>query len=90
MIAYSLIVSGVVQGVGFRHYTREKAAELYVYGTVRNLANGTVAIHVEGEEAQMQKFLTWCHTGPSSASVTKLDYSQTSILGHSSFDIIRL
>lgn len=90
MIAYELVVSGVVQGVGFRHYTREQAELLGVHGTVRNLADGRVKIHVEGEDELIRKFIEWCHSGPPTATVSKLEYSPSKVGGFSTFDILRV
>ena len=90
MKALEIIVSGVVQGVGFRHYTREEALKIGVSGTVKNLPDGTVKILVEGPQVAVTNFLDWCHQGPASAIVTQLNYSEIEPSGFSTFDIIRL
>lgn len=90
MKALEIIVSGVVQGVGFRHYTREAALQIGVSGTVKNLPDGTVKILVEGPQATVTQFLDWCHQGPQSATVTQLTYSEIELSGFSNFNIIRL
>lgn len=89
MIAYNIIVTGVVQGVGFRHYCRACARELGVCGTVENLTDGSVEIHVEGIKEEVLKFLEWCHTGPTSATVNQLHYKVLETRGLVSFDILR-
>lgn len=68
-----VFVSGRVQGVWFRGYTQEQAQELAVTGWVRNLWDGRVEAVFEGEEAAVQQMVDWCHTGPPSARVTKVD-----------------
>jgi acylphosphatase len=66
------IVSGKVQGVGFRMSTRAKAEKLGVYGTVRNLSNGDVEIVAAGETKQVDALLDWAKSGPPSAVVNDL------------------
>lgn len=88
-VAFSIVVTGVVQGVGFRYFTRQQAQKLGINGTVQNKADGSVLIHVEGEEPIVHKFLAWCHNGPDTASVDKLEYRPALSKGSTSFEIIR-
>ena len=48
-------VVGKVQGVFFRASTREVAEKLGISGTVRNLPNGSVLIHAEGSQSQLDQ-----------------------------------
>lgn len=57
MPQYHMIVSGKVQGVGFRYYMQMAAAKHNVYGWVKNGDNDTVEIVAEGEKDTLQKFL---------------------------------
>lgn len=57
MLSLQIIYSGEVQGVGFRRHTASIAKHHSVYGFVRNLSDGTVELRVEGEEAEVQRFL---------------------------------
>jgi acylphosphatase len=50
-------VQGFVQGVGFRWWTRSKARELGLVGTVRNLDDGRVAVVAEGDRSTCQALL---------------------------------
>ena len=63
------IVSGKVQGVGFRMYTRTQARQLGVCGYVRNLRDGNVEIIAEGKAAKVDALLEWAKFGPPSAVV---------------------
>lgn len=68
-----LFISGRVQGVFFRSNTRKKAMELGLGGWVRNLNDGRVEAVFEGEESSIEKVITWCHQGPSYASVDDVE-----------------
>jgi acylphosphatase len=63
------IITGRVQGVAFRWYTRETAVGLGVTGWVRNLPDGSVELTAEGNREQLEDLLAWCRQGPSMASV---------------------
>jgi acylphosphatase len=52
-----LIVSGRVQGVGFRYSTQSVAIELGLTGWVRNQSDGTVEIQVEGKKEKIEQFI---------------------------------
>lgn len=51
------IVSGVVQGVGFRFFTRHLAERYGLNGYVRNRADGAVELEAEGPEEAISAFL---------------------------------
>ncbi|MGA2430762.1 MAG: carbamoyltransferase HypF [Candidatus Acidiferrum sp.] len=65
--AYSIKVSGVVQGVGFRPFVYRLARANGLNGWVLNAAEG-VEIHLEGEAGPLQSFLTEMKTSPPQAS----------------------
>ena len=69
---YSAIVTGTVQGVGFRYYTVRAASKYRVYGWVRNKSDGTVQLECEGPEENVNNFLNWLETGPPSARVLEV------------------
>ena len=50
-------VEGLVQGVGFRWWTRSRALELGLVGSARNLHDGRVAVVAEGDRAACQALL---------------------------------
>ncbi len=89
MRALEIIVSGRVQGVGFRHYTKKEADRLGVVGTIKNLMDGTVEINAEAKESILLIFLEWCHHGPSTSKVSKLEYRYIEIQSYGEFVIIR-
>lgn len=59
-----MLVSGMVQGVGFRVTTQMKAAEMGVNGWVKNLADGRVEIEAEAEVETLYKFIDLIKKGP--------------------------
>ena len=58
-------VHGRVQGVSFRDTAVTAAKSLGLTGWVRNLRDGRVESVAEGPRASVERFLTWCHQGPS-------------------------
>ncbi|MBN2096693.1 acylphosphatase [Candidatus Peregrinibacteria bacterium] len=73
MIRVHLTISGRVQGVFFRAHTQEKAEELGVKGWVANEADGTVSVVAEGPENKVNNLVDWCHGGPSTSQVEKVE-----------------
>lgn len=67
-----LIVSGRVQGVGFRFSAYDEAKDLALAGWVRNLAGGEVEIVAEGKQEGLRILAAWAHLGPPSAHVTEV------------------
>lgn len=68
-----VIVTGIVQGVNFRRYTRITAARLGVNGWVRNLPTGGVEGCFEGEMTAVNALVEWCRTGPPTGRVDSLE-----------------
>jgi len=74
-------VEGVVQGVGFRYFTKRVAKELGIVGYVKNLPDGRVFIVAEGDENQLEKFLSFIRRGPSLAIVKKIHVAEKPATG---------
>lgn len=68
----NVIVSGRVQGVGYRYFAKYWAEQLGVNGFVRNLEENAVEIVAEGSEHQLLDFLARIKKGPGSALVEKV------------------
>ncbi len=66
-------VSGRVQGVCFREYTRRKAVELGLEGWVKNLADGRVEVFAQGPLRKVEELVTWLQTGSPYAQVRRVD-----------------
>lgn len=71
-LAKKIYVVGKVQNVGFRYYTKKKAFELNINGFVKNELDGSVYIEAVGEEAKLDEFILWCHSGPQWARVSNV------------------
>lgn len=67
-----LTIAGRVQGVFFRKATKQKADELGVLGTVRNLDDGQVEVIAQADAAILDEFMDWCHQGPLLARVDEV------------------
>jgi acylphosphatase len=67
-----LLISGVVQGVGFRYAMTAQARLLGVTGWVRNRRDGSVEALIAGDAAQIEAMLVWSRVGPAGSSVDKL------------------
>jgi acylphosphatase len=73
MNAKRLIVSGRVQGVGYRDWLVNKARALGVSGWVRNRIDGSVEALVAGETAAVEELLRLCRRGPRMAEVVSIE-----------------
>ena len=67
-----LLISGRVQGVGFRFYMERKAREHGVAGWVRNRRDGSVEAMVQGSAEAVEAMIAWARRGPLSAVVAEL------------------
>jgi acylphosphatase len=63
------VISGEVQGVGFRYFAAHVASRLDVVGTVRNLPTGDVEAVAEADEEILNLFLDALRQGPSASRV---------------------
>ena len=70
------VISGRVQGVGFRYFVRSKAKKMNVGGWVRNLPDGSVEAVATGECEVLSLFESALRAGPSLASVEKVEMAE--------------
>lgn len=75
MVQYEIKISGRVQGVGFRYYTQKQAAKFDLAGWVKNQADGSVKVMVQGEKAEVETFVDYLRIGPSLSKVTDVSVS---------------
>lgn len=67
-----VLISGRVQGVGFRWYTFDRAESLGLSGWVRNLPDRRVEAVFQGEESLVDDMVEWCHRGSPASRVTNV------------------
>ena len=67
-----ILVSGFVQGVGYRYYCFRKANEYDIKGYAKNLPDGKVEVDAEGDRSLLNDFIKDLRTGPLNASVKSL------------------
>jgi acylphosphatase len=68
-----LVISGRVQGVGFRAWAREKATELGIEGWVRNRTDGSVEVLISGTADAVEEMARACRRGPRFAQVDEIE-----------------
>jgi acylphosphatase len=68
-----VIITGMVQGVFFRSYTKEMARELNLTGWVKNRWDGSVEVVLEGDKSAIDKMNNWFYKGPPSARVENVE-----------------
>lgn len=68
-----VFVSGGVQNVNFRAFTRDEAKRAGLDGWVKNLADGRVEAVFEGTRGAVQRLVSWCYSGPPSAQVEHVE-----------------
>jgi acylphosphatase len=73
MQAVSAVVSGRVQGVGFRYSTQAMGQRLQLVGWVRNQADGSVATHAQGDKSAVANFVAYLQEGPRAARVDSVE-----------------
>jgi acylphosphatase len=76
MIARRLVVRGRVQGVGYRDAMVAAARACGVAGWVRNRADGTVEVLIQGDADAVARAIAWCRRGPPAARVTSIDIDE--------------
>ena len=65
-----IIVEGVVQGVGYRHFVYFNAQKLGLKGYVKNLHSGNVEVFAEGDRAIIEELINLLKVGPRSSIIT--------------------
>ncbi len=72
-VAEHLIVTGIVQGVGYRQWFRREADRRGIAGWVRNRADETVEAVVSGPRAAVDDLVREAMNGPMGAKVDRID-----------------
>jgi len=83
------LVSGDVQGVGFRVATRAEAQRIGLAGFVRNRDDGSVEVEAEGTVGAVDSLLEWLAHGPPGSRVDSVATHHLDVTGQSGFGIRR-
>jgi acylphosphatase len=78
-VARRYLLSGRVQGVGFRYFTQRIAAQHGISGWVRNTPDSRVEIEAEGDAEAMRQFESRVSTGPAGAHVDDVDMAEIAV-----------
>ncbi len=73
VVARKYIVSGLVQGVGYRFFVQRAAARHQVRGYVKNLTDGRVEAFAQGDEQSVEAFKHDLIAGPTYSNVEHLE-----------------
>ncbi|ELP5729580.1 acylphosphatase [Vibrio vulnificus] len=82
------VVSGIVQGVGFRYHTSHKGLEFNLVGYAKNLNNGDVEVIACGEPEKIEEFAQWLKDGPRSSRVDGLSREEITYRDFKGFEIL--
>lgn len=90
VVRAAFVVTGRVQGVGFRAATTAAAAANGLVGFVRNRPDGAVEGEAQGDAAALAAFRAWLQRGPMLARVDALAWRElAAVAGESAFDVRR-
>lgn len=81
----TLLVTGRVQGVGYRAFVQRQALDFTLAGYAENLSDGRVEVVAEGDRQDLEGFLIKLKAGPSHAVVTTVEQSWGEVTGVAGF-----
>ncbi len=86
-IARRLVISGRVQGVGFRYAFADEARVRGLAGWVRNRRDGTVEALISGPAPAVEAIIVWARVGPSAARIASVEVEEA-IAASGAFEIL--
>lgn len=86
---YKAILTGRVQGVGLRFFTMENASKLGLTGWVKNMADGTVHLEVQGEDSVITEFVSIIKKGNFIINVETFDAEEMPVVEEEKTFIIK-
>ena len=87
MIARRWLISGRVQGVGYRNFVQCSAVQLGLSGYARNLDDGSVEVYATGQSTPLSKLAAALHTGPQMAHVRSVEEHEEAVESLRGFSI---
>ena len=73
LLRIDLVISGKVQGVGYRYFLKNKAESLGIRGFVRNERNGSVFAAIQGKSDDLENLVISCYKGPPNSVVKNIE-----------------
>lgn len=87
MQRYHVLVSGLVQGVGFRYFVWQAARRFGLSGWVRNLDSGEVELEAQGPSDKLKPFLAEIRKGPRFSQVNDVHLQEIELQSAHAFEI---
>ncbi len=84
-----VVISGRVQGVGFRRWVEREATMRGLFGWVRNLSDGNVEALFAGGAERVRDMVAACHDGPGLARVDKVRMAPGELPRQPGFRVLR-
>ena len=84
-----ILISGEVQGVGFRQFVKYNAKKLNLKGWVMNLPDGKVEGMLIGDRQNLNTMIEICHKGPFLAKVNDVKIEEIPDENFDSFEVIK-
>ena len=82
-----VLISGQVQGVGYRFWTVRQARNLGLKGWVRNLSDGRVEAVFSGDRRAVEQMVELCYQGPRAAVVKEVIMESSDVEGICGFEV---
>jgi acylphosphatase len=79
------LVTGTVQGVGYRRFVQRKANDLGLKGFAENLSDGKVEVVAEGKPSELEHLVHWLKRGTPHSSVSAVDVQWSEATGLRNF-----
>ena len=79
------LVSGHVQGVGYRYFVQRRARDMGLSGYAENLTDGRVEVVAEGWPQDLERLLHWLKQGPPHARVDGVETQLSEATGLKDF-----
>lgn len=84
-----ILISGDVQGVGFRQFVKYQAKKLNIVGWVKNLDDGRVEGMLQGSDQDLEKMMIFVKNGPPIATVRDVKIEEVPDQQFDSFKVIK-
>jgi acylphosphatase len=84
---FEVLVSGRVQGVGFRYAARNQARALSLKGWIKNQSDGSVLSAVQGDLESCQKYIQWCRGGTGYSWVERVEIKEKAVAEFKAFSV---